>query len=101
MEIWICFLGKKPEVRILDALSRARLAHSVCEASPTPGPGIVFFEGISPQLFDLLREASRHGMERVIAIAFSRADMKPPVMWNLLDAGASDVFAWDHSEDPG
>jgi len=100
MEVWHCFLGQNPEVSILDALTRARLLHHPCESFPPQGPGIVFFQGISSHLFDVLREASRQGMERVLAIALSRTDMKPAVIWSLLGAGASDVFAWDHSNDP-
>jgi len=36
----------------------------------------------------------------VLAIALSRTGMKPTDIWRLLSAGASDVFAWDHSDDP-
>jgi len=38
-------------------------------------------------------------MERVLAIALSQARVKPSAVWDLLDAGASDAFAWDHSSD--
>jgi len=100
MEIWHCFLGKKPDVTILDALSQVRLLHHACESFPPRGPGIVFFDEVSAQLLDLLREASKSGMERVLAIALSRTGMKPTDIWRLLGAGASDVFAWDHSDDP-
>jgi len=38
-------------------------------------------------------------MERVLAIAISHATVKPAAVWELLAAGASDAFAWDHSSD--
>ena len=38
-------------------------------------------------------------MERVLAVALTSVMMKPPAVWSLLAAGASDVFAWDHSAD--
>src|ERR1041384_440686 len=100
MEIWHCFLGQKPKVTILDALSQARLLHHACKSFPPQGPGIVFFDEINTQLLGVLSEASRQGIERVLAIAVSPTGMKPMDTWRLLSAGASDVFAWDHSSDP-
>jgi transcriptional regulator with GAF, ATPase, and Fis domain len=100
MEIWHCFLGQQPQAAILDALSRAHLLHHACESPPPRGPGIVFFDEITSQLPGLLREASRRGMERVLAIGLSEAGIKPAGIWNLLSAGASDVFAWNRSHDP-
>ena len=100
MEIWHCFLGQQPQATILDALSQAQLRHHACESPPPKGPGIVFFDEITPQLPALLREASRRGMERVLAIGLSQAGMKSAGIWSLLSAGASDVFAWDHSHEP-
>src|SRR5262249_5688541 len=48
----------------------------------------------------LLHEISRGGLERVLAIGSSRAAFDAGGSWRLLAAGASDVFAWDHSSDP-
>jgi transcriptional regulator with GAF, ATPase, and Fis domain len=100
MEIWHCFHGQQPQASILDALSQAHLLHRACESPPSQGPGIVFFDEITSQLPDLLREASRGGMERVLAIGLSASGLKPAGIWSLLSAGASDVFAWDHSHEP-
>jgi DNA-binding NtrC family response regulator len=100
MEIWYCFLGSQPQASILNALSQARLFEHACESSPPQGPGIVFFDQITPQLLNLVRETSSRGTERVLAIALPRAGIKPGATWSLLSAGASDVFAWDHSPDP-
>jgi transcriptional regulator with GAF, ATPase, and Fis domain len=100
MEIWHCSLGQKPETGIVDALSRALLPRRFYESPPAQGPGIIFFDEITTQLPDLLREASRRGTERILAISLSPTGNKPAGVWSLLSAGASDVLAWDHSYDP-
>jgi transcriptional regulator with GAF, ATPase, and Fis domain len=97
MEIWHCFLAVKPDNNILSALSRAGLCPVTRSPSTNAGPGIVFFDEISTQLLDVLGEVSQRGRERVLAIPLSRTALKPGVVWSLLSAGASDVFAWNHS----
>jgi transcriptional regulator with GAF, ATPase, and Fis domain len=103
MKIWHRSISRRPQIAILDALARSNLSIQTCESIPqngSCGPGIIFFDKITPQLIDLLRETSGGGMERVLAIAFARDDLKADGIWSLLRAGASDVFAWDHSADP-
>jgi len=100
MEIWHCFIGQPPMADISDVLTLARLRYQACESPPPNGPGIIFFDEINPRLIELLRTTSRHGTERVLAIGLSQAVMKSTGIWNLLRAGASDVFAWDHSQQP-
>src|SRR5258705_4269341 len=100
MEIWHSSHGQKPETEILDALAQALYPHRASGSPPSRGPGIIFFQEITPQLFDLISEVSQRGMERVIATGLSRSGMKPAGIWSLLNAGASDVFAWHNSPDP-
>lgn len=100
MHIWHCFLGHKPQPDILDALCQAGLQPQDGGQFPPPGAGVVFFDEITTQLLDLLREGTCRGMERVLAIALSGERIKPAAVWSLLGAGASDVFAWDHSSNP-
>jgi len=97
MKIWHCFLGHESQPDILDALRNAGLQTEARDHLPAQGAGVVFFKDISPQLLNLLGDATRSGMERVLAIALTSAMMKPPAVWTLLAGGASDVFAWDHS----
>ena len=100
MQIWHSSLGQKPHTGVVDALRRALLPHSFYESPPSEGPGIIFFNEITTQLPNLLREASRRGMERILAISLSPAGNRPAGVWNLLRAGASDVLTWNHSHDP-
>lgn len=64
------------------------------------GPGMLFFEQITQQLCDFLQEVSRNGLERVLAVAVSDSVLPSEHAWRLLQAGASDVFAWNHSANP-
>jgi transcriptional regulator with GAF, ATPase, and Fis domain len=100
MKIWLRFLGEWPEAKILDALRLENLYPYSNETGTPQGGGVVFFNDVTPQLFDLLRELSRRGLERVLAVASSCGNLKIESVWKLLQAGASDVFAWDHSGNP-
>jgi len=68
-------------------------------ASPTD-PGLVFFDRVDSALFDLVDCQSKHGRERVLAVAASDDCLNDGTPWRLLDAGAADVFAWDALPDP-
>jgi transcriptional regulator with GAF, ATPase, and Fis domain len=100
MEIWHSFLGAKPHTAILESLNQVGLRCQDCEAFRGKGPGIVFFNEYSIELLDLLRERSRRGLERVLAITLSPTAIEPAVIWNLLSAGAADVFSWDRCRAP-
>ncbi len=100
MKIWHRFIGQRPEATILDALNRENLAFYSCESLAPQGAGVVFFDEITPQLFDLLREVSRRGLGRVLVVAPRCSSLKIDCVWEMLKAGASDVLAWDHSDSP-
>ena len=95
MEIWHCFLGAKAQASILESLNQAGLRSHEYQSGDHTGPGIVFFDEPSSQVREFLRETSCRGLERVLAIAHSRPALEPSAIWDLLDAGAVDVFAWD------
>jgi transcriptional regulator with GAF, ATPase, and Fis domain len=63
------------------------------------GPGIVFFDVITPELIEFLRVASDGGSERVLAVASHGNALGDHAAWALLEAGASDFIVWDHSPD--
>jgi transcriptional regulator with GAF, ATPase, and Fis domain len=62
--------------------------------------GIVCFDRIAPALLQLIREYSHNGLHRLLAISFERSILKGDGIWQLLQAGASDVLAWDELPDP-
>ena len=63
-------------------------------------PLLCLFDRVSPGLEEALRTAAR-ARARVLAVAVSASDLGPGDAWSLLEAGASDVLAWDRSPDPG
>src|SRR5215468_679021 len=101
--VWHHFMSHgeaMPEKPILDALSRAGVRSYAADPSEPSGQGVLFFDQITHRLCQFLREASRRGLERIIAVALSHSALADRGTWRLLQAGASDVFAWDHSTDP-
>lgn len=70
------------------------------EGQPS-GVRILLLEDIDQRHLDLLRKASVNGLERVLVIAIVDSVLPDDAIWCLLQAGASDVFAWNHSTNPG
>ena len=48
----------------------------------------------------MLDRDSQHGFDRALAVATSSEALVQGAVWRLLEAGASDVFAWDAMPDP-
>jgi transcriptional regulator with GAF, ATPase, and Fis domain len=99
--VWYDAAGGTSHEERIGVLIRAGALLRPLGAAEAAGPGIVFFDAVSPALIDFLRRVSRSGLVRVLAIAESAAvlhDSRGP--WALLRAGAADVFAWDHWRDP-
>jgi transcriptional regulator with GAF, ATPase, and Fis domain len=99
MEIWHISHRTTPNASVLKSLTHAGVCCNQTE-SRAAGPGIVFFDEFSNELAELLRDKSRRGLERVLAISLSRRAIDPEAIWNLLSAGAADVFAWDRCRKP-
>jgi hypothetical protein len=95
MRAWLQMLH--PE----DVLSHAHVAAVLCRTgiectrrtAPANGPGIVFFNDVTPAVYAILREATDNCRERVIAVATSR-EAAPAHAWTILLAGASDLLVW-------
>jgi len=68
-------------------------------SGPPDCPGVVFFDTTSPGLCEFVREASRNGTERLLAIALPNCAANTTELWALLDAGAADAFRWDSRQD--
>lgn len=100
---WLHFFGESDVLfkgKVLESLESAGVSSGLLELDASPGPGVLFFEEITPRLCSFLRDVSRNGLERVLAVTASHSALSEGAIWPLLRAGASDVFAWDHSSDP-
>jgi transcriptional regulator with GAF, ATPase, and Fis domain len=97
-----CLLAERAAVpaTILDALASVGVRTYQPEPDSSSGSGIVFFDRLAPDLFDLVRAASCGGIERVLAVALGDATLTVDAAWRLLLAGASDVIVWDQHEQP-
>ncbi len=96
MQIWyrvIAVEGCGDESVALAALAGSGLEPTPFQGAVPRGPGIVFFDRISPPLYEMLREASASGFGRVLAVALAREALTCRGSWALLQAGASDVIA--------
>lgn len=97
--VWCHFLlrsGGISKKMFMDALAAGGVCATLFDGNGSGAPGIIFFEEFSQELCDFVRELSRNGLERVLAVAVSRAATVGHCVWRLLGAGASDVFSWDH-----
>lgn len=103
IKVWHHFLcgGEAlPRKEVIESLVCAGFDMCALDIDSPGSRGVLFFNEITGRTCDFLREISRNGIERVLAIAVSRSALASCNVWQLLGAGASDVFAWDHSADP-
>jgi transcriptional regulator with GAF, ATPase, and Fis domain len=61
--------------------------------------GVLFFHEFSDGLCNFIRDVSRSGIGRILALADSCAALERDNSWRLLHAGVSDVFALDSAVD--
>ncbi|MDB4873755.1 MAG: Sigma 54 interacting domain protein [Gemmatimonadetes bacterium] len=94
--VWQQTFGERVEGTrsILDALTHAGIGVLPLSPGEVEGAGIVFFHEMSDRLGEFVRDASRGGARRVLAVATGGAVTQQTV-WQLLRHGASDVLAMD------
>lgn len=95
--VWSYFHGRNNNASqsiILDSLSGAGVQTCALGSDPPQGPGVLFFNDSTPSLYSYIREASCNGRERVLAVSLSTSTSSNSGVWNLLEAGASEVFGW-------
>jgi len=103
MKLWHYFFGQQDarlKNEVLESLKRGGVSTDLLGPHAASGPGVLFFSEMSEALGESLRRLSRDGLQRVLAIAVSPHAVTGGCAWRLLQAGASDVFAWDHSPAP-
>jgi transcriptional regulator with GAF, ATPase, and Fis domain len=101
--VWLRYCGGEdllPERLVIQSLRESGLTPLRDNEIPSPGTGLVLFDRDSPELCHRLREYSQNGLKRVIAIAVTQGSLTQGAVWGILQAGASDVFAWDQLENP-
>ena len=101
--IWLRYFGGEhvlPGRQVIEALSCRGLRSFLLDQDPSSGAGLLLFDRDTTELRESLRAYSHNGLERVLAIGVTRKMMTAETIWNLLQAGASDAFAWDQLEDP-
>ena len=96
---WVHVVGAEDATAVrtlVDAVAAAGL--SLLPQGAAPGrPGLVAFDKVTPDLCELLREQSRAGLDRVLALALRGDALVGEEAWALLHAGAADVLTWDRS----
>lgn len=100
MQPWVklCLQNSRETAeQFVRALADAGVRAEVLESNCSSGPGIFLFDVVTDSLLASLRFASERGTKRIIAVSVSRSSISGPVVWNLLNAGASDVLAWEPS----
>lgn len=103
IKVWHHFLYEGEALssnEVIKSLASAGLDTCPLDLDAPGSKGVLFFDKINTRTCNLVREVSRNGIERVLVIAASRSVLASCNAWQLLGAGASDVFAWDHSADP-
>ncbi|MCA9166169.1 MAG: sigma-54 factor interaction domain-containing protein [Planctomycetales bacterium] len=75
------------------------IATDAPDADP-PGPGIVIFDALTDEVCDAVGRLGRTASDRVLAVAAKGSVLSSEAQWELIEAGAADVLAWDDSPDP-
>lgn len=62
-------------------------------------PGVCICSEVTPELCTFLRNVSRGGHERILVLADSVGSQNGVSVWELLQAGASDVLTWSDPDE--
>jgi transcriptional regulator with GAF, ATPase, and Fis domain len=103
VKIWRCFFDEvaaETEAGTVALLARAGVDTDPVDPDAADGPGAVFFTELCRPLCELMRQVSRNGLERVLAIGLGLNVLPSVSAWSLLQAGASDVFVWSRRTNP-
>ncbi|HEV2840911.1 MAG TPA: sigma 54-interacting transcriptional regulator [Chthoniobacterales bacterium] len=80
---------------LIAAINRCGVTLEPAGNCPPIGAGVVLFDRVDTQLCEALDQDSRHGFDRVLAVATCSEALTEGAAWRLLEAGAADVFALD------
>ncbi len=102
LHIWLysfCANGDLKE--IINCLNQAGINVNILNEDAASGPGIIILDSYTNEVCDFVHKVSNNGTERILALATNAAEFNDDNVWQLLDAGASDVLFWDEMSDPG
>jgi transcriptional regulator with GAF, ATPase, and Fis domain len=88
------------EAIILESLRNAGVTTELCDALGVTTPGVTLLEEITDEACQFLNEASDHGRRQILAIVLRSSMLNSEGVWRLLQAGATDVMAWDELKTP-
>jgi transcriptional regulator with GAF, ATPase, and Fis domain len=95
--LWYHFLVNSAAATSSVALSNLRsvglLPVPLNGTTPDSSIGLIFFDAVTEELFQFLREITRNHSAYVLAVALSREALADR-SWQLLQAGAADVMVW-------
>lgn len=83
------------EIRIIEIFAHEGITLRPLNTDTRSTPCLLFFSGINPPLFDLLKNLSTSGHERILGIYFSSIKPLTQEIWRLLQSGASDIVLWE------
>ena len=98
---WLHFWGASdPSSRraMAECLNTAGIKHRVFDRSAESGDGILCIPQVSDDVCEFLRELTQNN-RRVLAIQTGGAAVDTSLVWQLLQAGASDVLVWSSAAD--
>jgi transcriptional regulator with GAF, ATPase, and Fis domain len=100
--LWYHFLAKEATAISTVAITSLRNAGLIptplSEAAQHSHIGLIFFDALTEELFELLRDLTRNRLQHVLAIALSREALAGSA-WQLLHAGAADVLVWSDADE--
>jgi transcriptional regulator with GAF, ATPase, and Fis domain len=94
---WYEAFGRAPAKDLVDELRSAGIAVRPRPLGAPTGPGIVFFDQVTPEVAEFVSETSLGSVERLLGVALRMQALEDGSAWQLLALGASDLIAWDHS----
>lgn len=104
MQVWYHSLRKNggivSNVAMVAALESQGLTLRPHKGDRLVGSAVLFLDRVDSDVFDFVRELSRNGQGRLLILWAADGELQHNVSWALLRAGASDVFAWNHSANP-
>ncbi len=80
---------------VLESLRKAGVRTPLCDKLAICTPGVVLLEEMTGELFRFLNDVSDHGRKQILALVPTSAMLNSGGAWKLLQAGATDVMAWD------